>query len=89
MQQVTVVNLVEAYTRKQRNSVWIVPGNISDFESDENEDRWPHIDDYLSDRGICVSAKLAPEKAVEIASEISKKFSRCGIEAKVELLCND
>ena len=62
---------------------------MADFELDENEEQWPHIDDYLSDRGICFATRLAPEKAGEAANEIAIKFSRGGIEAKVELLCND
>ncbi len=56
---------------------------------DENGDLWAHIDDYLLEIGICVCSKVVPETAGRTATEIAEKFSRAGIEVRVELLCND
>ncbi len=89
MCSVTIVNLVEAYSRKPRNSVWIVPGNMLEFSKDENCELWAHIDDYLLEIGICVCEKVVPETAGRTATKIAEKFSRTGIEVRVELLCND
>ena len=62
---------------------------IEDFELEENDDRWPHIESFLTERGICVAATLPPEKAEEKTNEIATKLARSGINANVELLCDD
>jgi hypothetical protein len=86
---VTIVNLVEAYSPKPKNSVWIVPGTLSDFDAPENEDRHPHLDDYLPIRGVLVCSKIPPDAAEALVQEIAAKFRQAGITAQLETLSND
>ena len=86
---VTVVRLVHAYDRRQRSSVWIVPGSLADFEDPANENLYPHIDDYLPKRGILITAKVKPDEAAELVHQAARKFQEAGIDVTAETLCDD
>ena len=89
MSSVTVIHLVHVPARRNRSSVWIVPGSLDDFEDPVNEDRYPHITDYLAQRGIIVAAMVKPDVAARLAEDTIGKFHQAGIEAIGIALCDD
>jgi hypothetical protein len=86
---VTIVNLVEAYSKIPSNSVWLVPGSTADLELEESEPLYPHVNDYLARRGICICSKTTPEVAGEIVRELTDKFQLGNVPIESTTLCND
>ena len=66
MATVTVAHLLHAYTKPPKSSVWVIPGTLDDFENSANEERYPHIDEYLVQRGIRIASHVSPDEADEI-----------------------
>lgn len=87
---ITIVIVVEAYAKKPLNSVWIVPGSTADFdEVEECNERYPHIDDYLAERGVLIQAKISPAEAETLAVHLVDKFTRADFEVARTFYCND
>ncbi len=89
MPGVTVAHLVHAYVKRSQSSVWLVPGSLEDFEDPANDELYPHIDDYLSKRGVLIASKISPAEADKIVAETIRKFRQAGIEATDDSLCDD
>jgi hypothetical protein len=86
---VTIVHLIHAYVRRNKSSVWIVPGSLDDFEDPSNEGKFPHITDYLLQRGIIIASEVKPDAAAQLVREAIDRFRRAGINAVEETLCDD
>jgi hypothetical protein len=89
MAGITIVNLVHGSVRRNRNSVWIVPGSLDDFEDPSNEGKFPHINDYLPQRGIVIASEVKPDAAANVVREAIERFQIAGIDAVEEVLCDD
>jgi hypothetical protein len=79
----TVLILVDAYSKGPDYSVWILPEGVEGIEGDR------HIDDLLPLYGIRVLERVSDEQAQQCAEDIERKFRAAGFEAKREYLCND
>jgi len=93
---VTVVRIVEAYTKptrfrkarvnyKNEFSIYILPGADDDFSRSTGED----YEEFVWRRGILIAERLDAEQAKQKVDEIRSKFGRSGFNVNEAEFVND